>query len=429
MSKGTLTGSRIRERRMIQGMRQADLARHVGISASYLNLIEHNRRRIGGKLLLALAKTLSVEPATLTEGAQAALLSALREAAAHLPPTELHRIEEFAERFPVWAEAMVQSYRQIQSLDATVRRLSDRLTHDSHLSASLHDVLSTTASIRSTASILAEPDGVDEEWRTRFLGNLDEDARRLAQSSKALVSFLDNSDSDDSRPSLPQEEVEGFLAENGYYFAELEQDSYSVQEAIYNSSRLVSTAAQELAARVLTQYAHDAQALPQAALLDTIRDVGFDPAAITRKFGQPLHVVFRRLAALPEAVIGRPVGLVICDASGAIVFRKPVEGFNLPLLGSSCPLWPMFTALTRPHRPIRRRVRQYDGGGKDCTCLAVSWAQGAVDFDHDPMLMAGMLILPETTDVPDALTLGASCRICSKGTCESRREVSIINNP
>ncbi|MBV1903463.1 MAG: helix-turn-helix domain-containing protein, partial [Marinosulfonomonas sp.] len=52
MVKTTLTGNRIRERRIQIGLRQSALAKAVGISASYLNLIEHNRRRIGGKLLL-----------------------------------------------------------------------------------------------------------------------------------------------------------------------------------------------------------------------------------------------------------------------------------------------------------------------------------------------------------------------------------------
>ncbi|MEL7082586.1 MAG: helix-turn-helix transcriptional regulator, partial [Pseudomonadota bacterium] len=82
MAREGLTGSRIRERRVISGLKQADLARHVGISASYLNLIEHNRRRIGGKLLLDIARVLSVEPAALTEGAEAALIATLRDAAA-----------------------------------------------------------------------------------------------------------------------------------------------------------------------------------------------------------------------------------------------------------------------------------------------------------------------------------------------------------
>ena len=44
MPRSTLTGTRIREKRTVQNIRQADLAREVGISPSYLNLIEHNRR-------------------------------------------------------------------------------------------------------------------------------------------------------------------------------------------------------------------------------------------------------------------------------------------------------------------------------------------------------------------------------------------------
>ncbi|MEO2038381.1 MAG: helix-turn-helix transcriptional regulator, partial [Martelella sp.] len=73
MARDTLTGSRIRERRIILGLKQAELARRAEISASYLNLIEHNRRRIGGKLLLDIAEILGVEPAVLTEGAEATL--------------------------------------------------------------------------------------------------------------------------------------------------------------------------------------------------------------------------------------------------------------------------------------------------------------------------------------------------------------------
>ena len=46
MPRAALVGSRIRERRSLLGLRQADVARAAGISPAYLNLIEHNRRRI-----------------------------------------------------------------------------------------------------------------------------------------------------------------------------------------------------------------------------------------------------------------------------------------------------------------------------------------------------------------------------------------------
>ena len=95
MNRDSLTGSRIRERRVIAGLKQADLAQQAGISASYLNLIEHNRRRIGGKLLLNIAHVLGVEPSALTEGAEAALIAALREAAndGGLGVAEVERVE------------------------------------------------------------------------------------------------------------------------------------------------------------------------------------------------------------------------------------------------------------------------------------------------------------------------------------------------
>ena len=77
MPQSRLTGSRIRERRLALGTRQADLARAVGVSPAYLNLIEHNRRRIGGKLLVDLARELNTEPAQLSEGAGQALVERL----------------------------------------------------------------------------------------------------------------------------------------------------------------------------------------------------------------------------------------------------------------------------------------------------------------------------------------------------------------
>ena len=74
MARDALTGTRIRERRVMLSLKQSELARGIGISASYLNLIEHNRRRIGGKLLLDIADALGVEASMLTEGAEAALI-------------------------------------------------------------------------------------------------------------------------------------------------------------------------------------------------------------------------------------------------------------------------------------------------------------------------------------------------------------------
>lgn len=73
MVRSALTGTRVRERRQRIGLKQADLARAVGVSPAYLNLIEHNRRRVGADLLVSLANALGVGEAALAEGADSAL--------------------------------------------------------------------------------------------------------------------------------------------------------------------------------------------------------------------------------------------------------------------------------------------------------------------------------------------------------------------
>ncbi len=413
-------------------LRQADLARDVGISASYLNLIEHNRRRIGGKLLVTLAQALGVEPSVLSEGVEATLVAALREAAADARArnAELDRVDEFAGRFPGWAEVLAETHTRIGALERTVRGLSDRLTHDPHLAASLHEVLSTAAAIRSTSAILAEPGELEAEWRDRFHRNLDEDAQRLAESSRALVRFLDDGGSSADRRGLPQEEVEAFFAAREFHFPELEDGRSTAAELASGAPDLEGRAAQKLAASALADYEVDARAMPLTVLREALGRLGLAPGELAREFGVEVHRVLRRLAALPEDILGQPSGLVVCDASGSILFRKPVAGFSLPRLGASCPLWPLFTALSQPDVPIRRRVHQQGRAARDSLCFAIAWAAEPLTFDTDPVRRAAMLILPG--DQPDAAPeagsrpVGASCRICVRRGCAARREPSIL---
>lgn len=440
MARDTLTGSRIRERRSIAGLKQADLARQVGISASYLNLIEHNRRRIGGKLLVDIAQVLGVEPSMLTEGAEAALISTLREAAADAGAiaAEIDRVEEFAGRFPGWAEVLASCHRRIASLERTVEALSDRLTHDPHLAASLHEVLSTAASIRSTASILAETGELEPEWRERFHRNLNEDSLRLAESSKALVAYLDDSDAAVERRGVPQEEVEAFFLARGFHLPELETGEADPQAIVQGAKGLSSDAARQLCLATLRIYQADARAMPLEGFRVALEAHGVEPVALARHLSVDLPAVFRRLAMMPEGALPFDPGLVICDASGSILFRKPVTGFAMPRHGESCPLWPLFTALNRPLAPIRRRVSQLGRITVDFDCFAVSWPQFQPDFDADPVYRSAMLIVPAEgaadmdgnaggNGAATVQPVGSSCRVCPRDGCPARREPSILS--
>lgn len=432
MPRSALTGSRIRERRVDKGIRQARLAEACGISASYLNLIEHNRRSIGGKLLNAIAEALGVEPSSLSEGADTVLLDALSGAAAGTLAAgpETDRAEELAGRFPGWARLIIRQAERIGALERTVEALNDRLSHDPHLAAALHEILSAATAIRSSSAILAEETEIDPEWQARFHRNINEDSRRLAEAAQGLVGYLDAGTDTERGPLAPQEELEAWLAARGHHVAELERALPPDLDAVVNAAaELTSSAARDLARRFLARYRSDAERLPLGALREALAAAGPDPAALAARFGTDLACAFRRLAALPPGTLAEGVGLAICDASGALTFRKPVDGFSLPRFGAACPLLPIYQALGRPMSPVRAVVEH--PGHTPRRFLTYSIAQPAhpAGFEQPTVFEATMLVLPEAAGAGRAgaaLPIGSTCRICPREGCPARREPSIL---
>lgn len=428
MSERSLVGNRIRQKRIALGMRQVDLARAAGISGSYLNLIEHNRRRIGGKLLLEVASVLGVAPSLLSEGAEAALIAALRAAAADQNQAQAAQADEFAGRFPQWAQVLAATHARAASLEHIVETLTDRLTHDPHMAASLHEVISSVTAIRATAAILTDTKHLEPEWRARFQRNIGEDSHRLAESAQSLVAYLDGAaHMDKSRATSPQEEFETFLEAHEYHFPMLEtQVDDAIRDLIGASSHLGSEAARHMAHAHLGRYQSDAKRMPLNRVIKALADHPLDPAALAGLFNVDLAAMLRRLGGLPTNNPLGPVGLAICDASGTLTFRKPLPGFPIPRFGAACPLWPLFGALSRPLVPLRITLRQSGRGGGDFAGYAISQPIGAVRFNQDPLYEAHMLIVPQDSGDGDARKIGVSCRICSKKSCVGRREPSIM---
>ncbi|MEP1767704.1 MAG: short-chain fatty acyl-CoA regulator family protein [Sulfitobacter sp.] len=428
MSVEGLTGSRIRERRVMQGVKQAELASDIGISASYLNLIEHNRRRIGGKLLLDIAARLEVEPQALTEGAEAALLGVLGEAAlaADLSPQDTGPAEAFAGRFPGWAEALAASQRRVARLERTVETLSDRMAHDPHLADSMHELLTTAAAVRSTAEILAGEGALEQEWQDRFHANLDADSGRLAQSAQALVGYLEGQSSPTAAANSPQEEVEAYLEAHAFRFPKLEKaDSpKAIAQLLGQKDADLSDAARFILRSVLEQISEDARLVPIIKLEAAVAKGEQDPVRLAGVFGVPVVVILRRMAALPE--LG--AGLVVCDRSGTVIFRKSVDGFSVPRFDHCCPLWPLFSAFGAPDLVLHERLGQLGRAQAQFDAFAAVEAAAAHSYNAPAPARAVMLLLPapagEVARPPRAV--GATCRICPRQNCCARREPSIM---
>ncbi len=412
-------------------MRQSDLAKSAGISASYLNLIEHNRRRIGGKLLVEIAQVLGTEPGQLTEGAGAALIAGLREAVSDLldPTAELDRVDEFAGRFPGWAAALLATRARVTQLERNVEILTDRMTHDPHLAASLHEMLSTVTAIRSAASILAEPGEIDREWQARFHRNIYEDSERLAETSRGLVTYLEADDAQATKTGAPQEELDAALEQAGHHVPELEAGG-TVATALAELGRGVSAAGRSLLQDWLRRYAGDAQALPMDILQPALAAVGPDPVALARRLGADPAQVMRRLAAMPPDVLAEPVGLAICDGAGVLTYRKPLPDFPMPRFGAACPLWPLYKALNRPFVVLAAAYGSVARGDAQVWTEALAQPQGGIAVNSDPLYEAHMLVrpVPVGAEPETADTVGVACRVCARTVCPGRREPSILGS-
>lgn len=434
MQVPALTGSRLRERRLALGRRQGEVAAAVGISASYLNLIEHNRRAIAVGLLDRLAAVLQVPVAELRAGAAAAVLEEMRAAAlrvgAGLP--DLDRAAEFAGRYPGWAAVVARLETQAAGMTRALEVLHDRMSHDPHLSASLHEVLSAASSVQAAAGILAETEDIEPEWRLRFQQNLHHDSARLALGAQALADYLEGvGRAHEQGIAAPSEEVEAWLAAHDWQVAEARPDE------------MVSGAAQGLGRALAAQAASDARLLPAAPFARARAEVGTDPWRLAAMFSVEVLVVMRRLALDPGPGSGSgsglgpgpglgsgaEMGLVLCDASGTLTFKKPVAGFPLPRFGSACPLWPLFAALGRPMVPLDMVVETLGPAGARFRVMAFAQPRFP-EGPHGPELReAAMLIMPLAgvagAGVP-GMAVGSSCRICLRAICPARREPSIL---
>ena len=72
-------GSKIRKERRSKGLSQSELSKNLGISASYLNLLESGRRTITVPLLIKIGNELSLSLKDLTLESNQRLLSDIME--------------------------------------------------------------------------------------------------------------------------------------------------------------------------------------------------------------------------------------------------------------------------------------------------------------------------------------------------------------
>ncbi len=222
----SLIGPKLRERRKALGITQTSLAAQLGISASYLNLIEANKRSIGGSLLKRMAEQLGLVIDELDGAAERRLVRDLRELAGEPLLAELRldlaSADALASGHAGWGRALVTLHRAWLDGNRAVSALSDRLNQDPFLGDAVHSMLSRVAAIRSSAEILDTVDDLTPGQRKRFSSIVDSESARLSDVAQALAAFFDKAHTR-TRSITPVEEVDDFIFEHDNHFPRLEE--------------------------------------------------------------------------------------------------------------------------------------------------------------------------------------------------------------
>ena len=209
-------GIRISARRRAIGLGQAELARRAGISPSYLNLIENNKRDVGGALLLRIAAQLQLEIGELTGEAEHRLIADLEEAFADpvLASVQLGpaAARDLVAQQPAVASAIARLHRGYQDALASADDYANRLRSDPLFSQLLYRILSGITAMRSGAEILEEHADLDEVERRRFRATITREARQLSDEIRNLIGQFDR-EAEGRRALTPIPELDDLIYE------------------------------------------------------------------------------------------------------------------------------------------------------------------------------------------------------------------------
>ena len=242
MKKSAWLGNKIRRMRRERGLAQVELARQLGISPSYLNMIERSQRPVTLRLIGKLAEVLEVSADILAEDDDARLLSDLLELFGDpaLAPSGVPReeAEELIGAAPTAARALAALHHLYRNARGEVDFLRERMTDEDFLSTSAHELRSALTPIRSFAEILRDHDNISRDERHRFAAILARESERLAEiigRMLAAAAFDDNATADGGRS--PADLIAEFAEDNDNFFPQLEDAAMEFRQALCAGNR------------------------------------------------------------------------------------------------------------------------------------------------------------------------------------------------
>ena len=433
-----LIGRTVRRLRLERRLTQQTLAVRLGISASYLNLIEHDQRGITAALLIKLAETLHVDLATLSGSEERQIEAQLRETFADpllnaeaVPDAE---VAALAAGSPAAARAVLALYRawRVAREDSggialpSGRRmlLPTEETRDFFNDHANHFPLLEEVAGALGADLAVAPSemnhAVAERLRRRHgisvtVGPLEGALRRYDPAAGALL----------LSEMLPRESRGFHMA---FQLALLE--ARDAVEATMADSPASSPEAAALIRIGLLNYTAAALLMPYERFLAAARDLRHDVEALAARFGVSFEQVCHRLSSLQRpGGRGVPFFFLRVDPAGNVSKRFSGAGFPFARYGGSCPRWVVHTAFATPATLCVQVAQLPDGAAVLCFArtvigTAARWGEPPplhVIAMGAPLSHAADIVYADGIDLERATVgIGLSCRLCDRPDCRSR---------
>jgi predicted transcriptional regulator/transcriptional regulator with XRE-family HTH domain len=427
MSK-PLIGKTIRRLRLEQGHSQQGMAQKLGISTSYLNLVEHDQRGVTAALLFKLTDILNVDLASLSGVQERQFEVSLREVfadpllgAAPVPEAEIQALAASAPNgvrailalHRAWAGARedatgitLPSGRKIMLPNEEVRDVfHDHANHFPTLEAAAESI---------TASLNAAELGTTHALAERLRRN-----HGLVVSVRPLPGHLRTYDAAARLLTLSESltrESRGF--QMAFQLALLEcRDAI---EPIVTAAAPSSRDAGELLRIGLLNYLAGAILMPYATFLSAAQELRYHVDDLAARFGVSYEQTCHRLSALQRSgARGVPFFFLRLDPAGNVSKR----------FGGACPRWIVHAAFATPGTTRVQIAQLPDGATFLCFARAItgrpaSWGEPApvhvvamgCDVSH-----AAELVYGDGIDLrAAAVGIGLSCRLCDRQDCRSR---------